>query len=297
MVKWLRWVLLLVFLLALLIFVLHISPASFLGTRYAVFRTLLSELQLTEDGYEKLLRDVVNKLEDDPLVYYKETKRLVRLASALASEKHDKSKEELFVVAVQLFREREITESISTFHLIESKYPDWCESYSYIGYIMFKFGAGSLDDSIAYLRKAIDCDPRKARYYSFLATVYRHRYKEGGSDSDREEAEKYFQKAIELDPEDINAYNNYANFLVELGHYKEAEEYYRKAIDIYPDHGKPYYNMACLKSLQGEIDVAVEYLEKALERNPDFRYDAKIDPDLDNIRVHPKFIKLIYNIK
>jgi len=249
-----------------------------------------------EDNYYKeLIRVALSALEDDPLVYYESTKKLIREASVEIEKRKDTSTEADFILAVQYIREREFTTAFNKLYGVLNKNPDWCEAYCYLGYIGFKYSISTFEACETYLQQAINCNPNKARYYSFLATLYRNEFNNTEDKKYLELAKQNFEKAIQIDPEDINAYNNYANFLVETGDYDKAELYYKKAIEIFPNHGKPYYNLACLKSIQGDADTAIKYLKQALDKNPNFRYDAKNDPDFDSIRNTPQFKELIYN--
>ncbi len=288
---------LLIFLLLVSFFVFHFNPFCIVNEfiQNKICNPKSPPHDIRDNNYSNLLQMTMMTLDDDPLVYYKHTKKLVREA-CVAIEKHkDNSPEALFITSVQLIRENEFAESFDLLYEIVDKYPNWCEAYCYLGYIGFKYDITPLDRSIEHLKKAIKCNPQKARYYSFLATVYRHKYKDSQDNQYLNLAKENFELALKLDPEDLNAYNNYANFLVEIGDYEKAEQCYKKAMSIYPEHGKPYYNLACLKALQGDKVSAIKYLTEALNKNPDFRYDAKNDPDLEILKNDPDFIELIYN--
>lgn len=274
--------------------VLHFNPFSIItGGLHLGYRSV----NTAEKDYAILLQMALTALDDDPLVYYEHTKKIVREACVAIEKRRDTSVEALFVSSVQLIREQELAKSFDQLYEIISKNPNWCEAYCYLGYIGFKYDTLPIEKSIEYLKKSLECNPQKARYYSFLATVYRHLYKETQDNQYMTLAEQNFESALELDPEDLNAYNNYANFLVEIGEYSKAEEYYKKAIAIYPEHGKPYYNLACVKALQGDKPSALKYLKQAIDKNPDFRYDAKNDPDLTIIKDTPEFLEWIYNYR
>ncbi|MGC8737088.1 MAG: tetratricopeptide repeat protein [Candidatus Hydrogenedens sp.] len=276
--------------------ILHFNPFSIITRQFQnIFHIYRPVYMLKQEDYSTLLKKALLALDDDPLVYYEQTKKIVREACVAIDKKQDTSLEALFISSVQLIREQEFAKSFDQLYEIISKNPNWCEAYCYLGYIGFKYNIISIEKSIEYLRRAVECNPQKARYHSFLATVYRHQYINTKDNQYRQLAEENFEVALKLDPEDLNAYNNYANFLVEIGEYTKAEENYKKAISIYPEHGKPYYNLACVKALQGDKKSALEYLKKALDKNPDFRYDAKNDPDLEIIKDTPEFLEWVYN--
>ena len=289
-------VLIIITILVLLFFllILHFNPFSILKRP---FQRIYHIFSVSEEEYSTLLQNALTALDDDPLVYYDYTKKIVREACVAIEKKRDTSVEALFISSVQLVREQEYAKSFDQLYEIIATSPNWCEAYCYIGYIGFKYDIIPIDKSVEYLRKSIECNPKKARYYSFLATVYRHKYKNTQDSQYMLLAEENFEFALKLDPEDLNAYNNYANFLVEIGEYEKAEENYKKAISIYPEHGKPYYNLACVKALQGDKQSALKYLREALDRNIDFRYDAKNDPDLEIIKDTPEFLEWIYNYR
>lgn len=276
--------------------ILHFNPFSIIKKQFQkishAYRPIYT---LKQEDYSALLKEALLALDDDPLVYYEQTKKIVREACVAIDKKNDTSIEALFVSSVQLIREQEFVKSFDQLYEIVSKNPNWCEAYCYLGYIGFKYNIIPIEKSIEYLKKAVECNPQKARYHSFLATVYRHQYINTQDNQYRQLAEENFEFALKLDPEDLNAYNNYANFLVEIGEYEKAEENYKKAIAIYPEHGKPYYNLACVKALQGDKQSALKYLKKALDKNPDFRYEAKNDPDLEIIKDSPEFLEWVYN--
>ena len=48
---------------------------------------------------------------------------------------------------------------------------------------------------------------------------------------DSREAKKYFERAIEIDPELADAYNGLAEVAISKGNFSAAEEYYRKAYE------------------------------------------------------------------
>ncbi len=66
---------------------------------------------------------------------------------------------------------------------------------------------------------------------------------------EREKAIEYFKKALELDPNNVNFYINLGSTLANLGKYSEAMEYFEKALGIEP------YNQAAMYSYQKILTI------------------------------------------
>lgn len=79
---------------------------------------------------------------------------------------------------------------------------------------------------------------------------------------DIEEAMKYFDKVIELDPKNAAALNNKGNLLMMGDHYLEAQEMYRRASDANPDD--PYILISLTKAYRASKNLAAA--KKAFER-------------------------------
>lgn len=63
------------------------------------------------------------------------------------------------------------------------------------------------DDAIAEYRKAVTLDPFDVSLVHALAVAYASRYEETGATADREEAERYARRCIELDPNHAPSYD------------------------------------------------------------------------------------------
>ena len=77
-----------------------------------------------------------------------------------------------------------------------------------------------------------------------------------------------YQKAIELNPASIEAYNNLGIIYQEMGDFGRAVEAYQKAIEINPQYEKAYNNLGILLFLKGRLEEATEAFQKALAINP-----------------------------
>ena len=92
----------------------------------------------------------------------------------------------------------------------------------------------------------------------------------------REGTEEKFRKAvedctraIELEPNYMQAYNNRGMGNMELGNYQLAESDFKKAIEIDPDYAVAYESLGEVYIKTGRYEVAKTNFNKALNKNPD----------------------------
>jgi len=120
-----------------------------------------------------------------------------------------------------------------------------------------------------------------------------------------------YQKAIELNPASIEAYNNLGIIYQELGDFGRAVEAYQKAIEIHPQYEKAYNNLGILLFLKGRLEEATEAFQKALAINPNnveslinlgvlFRKQGQSEKGIDSyqraLAIHPFQGETHYNI-
>jgi tetratricopeptide (TPR) repeat protein len=78
-----------------------------------------------------------------------------------------------------------------------------------------------------------------------------------------------YTKAIEINPDYAEAYNNRGNTYLQLGSYDLALNDYLNAIRLKPDYTEAYYDCGNLYSSQGLYDKAITNYSKAIELEPD----------------------------
>lgn len=83
-------------------------------------------------------------------------------------------------------------------------------------------------------------------------------------------AEKYYLKAIELDPSSGRAHNNYGTFLCKLQRYKEADKQFMLAVqDLkYLKTAEAYENAGLCAMQIPDNAKATEYFKKAISQDP-----------------------------
>jgi hypothetical protein len=77
-----------------------------------------------------------------------------------------------------------------------------------------------------------------------------------------------YDKLVELDPYNADAYYNRGDAYDEMGEYGKAIADYNKAIELDPNHALAYYNRGCAYGEIGAYDKAIADYNKAIELNP-----------------------------
>ena len=129
-------------------------------------------------------------------------------------------------------------------------------------------------------------------WYEYITAGYY-----AGENKNFAKAEKYYRKAIELNPNYSIAYQNLGVLLSkDKKSQNEAEKMFLKAIESDLSNSFPYYNLACLRSLSGKEEnkeEAFKFLKKAIELDLIHKEEAKTDSDFDFIRDDPRFKKIV----
>ena len=85
-----------------------------------------------------------------------------------------------------------------------------------------------------------------------------------------EDSIQNFNRAIELDPNYVEAYNNLGSVMNHLGRFEEAISNYNKAIKLKPEYANAYNNLAGALNDLGRFEDAIKNYNKVIEINPNF---------------------------
>ena len=88
------------------------------------------------------------------------------------------------------------------------------------------------------------------------------------SQGEYQKAKDCFEKAIETDPNNANAHNNLGVVFEALSEYQKAKDCYEKAIEINPNYSSGHYNLGNIFNSQGEYQKAKDCFEKVIEIDP-----------------------------
>jgi tetratricopeptide (TPR) repeat protein len=123
---------------------------------------------------------------------------------------------------------------------------------------------GELEEAVALYQKSIDACPT-AEAYTFLGWTYSFM-------GDYDQAIQECLRAIEIDPDFGNPYNDIGAYLIEKGHVNEAVAWLEKATRAarYDNPCFPHFNLGRVWELKHDYARAVEAYRKALELNPKY---------------------------
>jgi tetratricopeptide (TPR) repeat protein/predicted AlkP superfamily phosphohydrolase/phosphomutase len=121
---------------------------------------------------------------------------------------------------------------------------------------------GDPDRAREILRGVVVADPDAKEAWLLLANLA---IQEGS-----EVAERYFLKAVSIDPNDTETLNGLGLLYDGMGRWEEAIEQYRRVIMVDPDYEKAYNNIGVIFQRQGRLEEAGVMFERAIEADPDF---------------------------
>ena len=129
------------------------------------------------------------------------------------------------------------------------------------------------------------------------ATLKPEDYLKRGNDfyfkEEYESALKAYDKAIELEPDNVIAWDNKGTVLGKLSRYNEEIEIYDKAIELKPDFANSWFHRARTYSLMCNKQNALSDLEEAIKLYAILKERAKIDESFKDLWEDEDFKKLV----
>lgn len=115
------------------------------------------------------------------------------------------------------------------------------------------------------LKKVIAMNPEIAKAHKDLGIIYLNKRLFNYADDE-------FKTAMKLQPNDFEIIFEYGNFLYSVSKNIEAERYYQEALEIQPENVLALTFMALNKLILNQLDAAKEYIMKAFKLNPHHEY-------------------------
>jgi len=168
--------------------------------------------------------------------------------------------------------------------------PDNYEAYYHLARL--EQHRGNIDVSIEYFRKAMDLNSDD--YESPLLAV--GSYQQAGDEKGmRHYARLGIERAMqhmEDYPDNPRPYYLGTTAFLVLDKTEEAQQWADAALAMAPDDTTTRYNLACYYALIGEIETSLDLLETSILS----RSWIETDPELEALRSHPRYQKLINSL-
>ena len=128
---------------------------------------------------------------------------------------------------------------------------------------------GKLEEAVQLYKQSLEAFPT-AEAYTFLGWTYSFM-------GQLNEAIEECQRAITLDPDFGNPYNDIGAYLIELNQLDEAIPWFEKAMQAkrYESPAFPHMNLGRVYERKGQWDEAIESYKQAVTLNPDYTQAKK----------------------
>jgi tetratricopeptide (TPR) repeat protein len=108
-----------------------------------------------------------------------------------------------------------------------------------------------------------------------------------------QEAMRFYERALSLNPDYVDALNNLGVIHIQNRRYSAARESFAKAIRLRPDYVDSHYNLACLHALEREVSQSLIHLKRAVSLDQSVKDWARGDADLRNLHGVQGFEEII----
>jgi len=134
---------------------------------------------------------------------------------------------------------------------------------------------GDIQKALVYATKAYNIG-KSRRLTQNMAAVYSELALQTVKEKKYLDAEKYFLKAYEFNPDDFEVTKNVGFFYFTVNNYDKAAVYYLRALEIQPDNVNTLRNTAMLFFLRENYVVAQQLLDRAIELNKEPNYHQEL---------------------
>lgn len=125
------------------------------------------------------------------------------------------------------------------------------------------FSRGQLQTALDQVKLAIQADPNSSAAYNLRGLIY-------ASLGDQPLAEESFRRALQLNPRDADAMQNYGWYLCQLKRYPEADAMFAQALAVpqYRDAPRTLLAQGVCQAFAGNLDQSEATLSKSYELDP-----------------------------
>jgi adenylate cyclase len=157
---------------------------------------------------------------------------------------------------------------------------------------------GKMIQAVELLERAAQINPADYKPAALLVNAYRSVGRDGDCKAAARRTVELAERDLVLHPEDSRPAVLGAIALLELGQRDRAKDWAARAQAIENEDPVSLYNLACVYGLLGEADASFDLLERAISNGRPFWKDwIENDSDLDGVRNHPRYAKVIALLK
>lgn len=120
---------------------------------------------------------------------------------------------------------------------------------------------------VLFLFFCLFSEPAKAQTKSQIIEDYRAKGVEAQKEGLYDDAFAYYQKALSLDLERAEIYNDLGVLCEMMGNFYEARNYYLDALRVDKNYLATYFNLAFYYKRQGDLAKAAQYFKERVERS------------------------------
>jgi TolB-like protein/DNA-binding winged helix-turn-helix (wHTH) protein/Tfp pilus assembly protein PilF len=179
------------------------------------------------------------------------------------------------------------------------------DAYLRGSYYLNRFSEEDIRKAQQYFQQAIDTDPNFAPAYVGMALAHYGRFQ--GSTEDEAMAERAARRALELDPTLSDAWVTLGKIKLNSWDWVGMEQDYRKAIELNPNNANAHEEFGALLDAMGRLDEGLRECQVAQELDPNHEhlswalsdrreFDRSIDIKLIMLRNDPDNAVLHHNL-
>ena len=156
---------------------------------------------------------------------------------------------------------------------------------------------GERGQAVADFERAAEIKPDDYQCLCLMIPIYQALGRDAESKHAARRGIERAERELEVHPDNPRPAYLGASALVVLGEIDRAKEWISTALAIDPNDMLTQYNSACVYAGLGETDLALDLLENSLPRGiHDWAKWIKHDTDLDPLRSHPRFQRLLEKV-
>jgi len=149
------------------------------------------------------------------------------------------------------------------------------------------------EEAIRHYERAFELAPDDYRYIVMALQEYQALGDREGERSCLERSWAAIERRLEIDPEDVRAYDHGAGVLALLGRKAESSQFVDKALAFRPNDYGTLYTLACAAMLNGEPDRALDLLDQAVGPGRGDKAWLLGDNDLAPLHGLPRFEAIV----